>query len=73
MRAKITQFKTQLHHTKKWDLSITDYLLKTRNIVDILALVGHKISIKDHIDVVFEGLPQDYEIFIISVDSRIDS
>ena len=73
MRAKITQFKTQLHHTKKWDLSITDYLLKTRNIVDILALVGHKISIKDHIDAIFEGLPQDYEIFIISVDSRIDS
>ncbi|RVX03711.1 Retrovirus-related Pol polyprotein from transposon RE1 [Vitis vinifera] len=72
VRAKVTQFKTQLHNTKKGDLSISDYLLKIRNVVDLLALVGHKISIKDHIDAIFEGLPQDYETFIISVNSRLD-
>ncbi|RVW97157.1 Retrovirus-related Pol polyprotein from transposon TNT 1-94 [Vitis vinifera] len=72
VRAKVTQFKTQLHNTKKGDLSISDYLLKIRNVVDLLALVGHKISVKDHIDAIFEGLPQDYETFIISVNSRLD-
>ena len=72
VRAKVTQFKTQLHNTKKGDLSITDYLFKIRNIVDLLALVGHKISVKYHIDAIFEGLPQDYETFIISVNSRLD-
>ena len=70
--AKITQFKTQLHNTKKGDLSISDYLLKIRNIVDHLVLVGHNLSDKDHIDAVFERLPQEYETFIISVNSRID-
>ena len=52
--AKITQFKTQLHNTKKGDLSMSDYLLKIRNIVDHLVLVGHNLSDKDHIDAVFE-------------------
>ena len=73
VRAKVTQFKTQLHNTKKGDLSITDYLLKIRNVVDLLTLVGHKSSIKDHIDAIFEGLPQDYETFIIYVNYRLDS
>ena len=73
VRAKVTQFKTQLHNTKKGDLSITDYLLKIRNVVDLLTLVGHKSSIKDHIDAIFEGLPQDYETFTIYVNSRLDS
>ncbi|KAL6316371.1 hypothetical protein AAG906_018074 [Vitis piasezkii] len=63
----------QLHNTKKGDLSISDYLLKIRNIVDHLVLVGHNLStIGDHIDAVFERLPQEYETFIISVNSRID-
>ncbi|KAL6339591.1 hypothetical protein AAG906_034676 [Vitis piasezkii] len=72
LRAKVTQFKTQLHNTKKGDLSIIDYLLKIINVVDFFALVDHKISVKDHIDAIFEGLPQDYETFIIFINSRLD-
>ena len=72
VRAKVTQFKTQLHNTKRGDLSIIDYLLKIINVVDLFALVDHKISVKDHIDAIFEGLPQYYETFIISVNSRLD-
>ena len=62
-----------MHNTKNGDLSITDYLLKIRNVVDLLTLVGHKSSIKDHIDAIFEGLLQDYETFIIYVNYRLDS
>ena len=72
VRAKITHFKTQLHNTKKGDPSISDYFLKIKNIVDHLALVGHNLSDKDHIDAVFEGLHQEYGTFIITVSSRID-
>ena len=72
VRAKITQFKTQFHNTKKCDLSISDYLFKIRNIIDHLALVGHNLFDKDHINAVFEGLLQEYETFIISISSRID-
>ena len=52
-----------MHNTKIGDI---------RNIVDHLALVGHNLSDKDHIDVIFTGLPQEYETFIISVSSRIN-
>ena len=72
VRAKVTQFKTQLHNTKRGDLSIIDYLLKIINVVDLFALVDHKISVKDHIDAIFEGFPQYYETFIVSVNSRLD-
>lgn len=47
---------TQLHNTKKCDLPINDYLLKIQNIVDLLALVGHNLSDKDHIDEIFKKI-----------------
>ncbi|KAL6312811.1 hypothetical protein AAG906_022539 [Vitis piasezkii] len=75
LRAKVTQFKTQLHNTKKGNLSITDYLLKIINVVDLLALVGHKISVKDHIDAIFEDLihtVEEIEALLLAQESRIE-
>ena len=47
---------TQLHNTKKGDLTLNEYLLKNRSTVDPLALVSHKLIVKYHIDAIFEGL-----------------
>ena len=47
---------TQLHNTKKGDLTINEYLPKNRSTVDPLALVSHKLIVKYHIDAIFEGL-----------------
>lgn len=70
VRAKVNQYKTQLQNIKKGSLSINDYLLKVRGLVDLLALVGHNLSVKDQIDAIFCGLPPEYETFIFSVNSR---
>ena len=56
IRAKVSQFRTQLKNVKKEALMMNEFLLKIRGLVDHLALVGHKMSIADHVEVIFEGL-----------------
>lgn len=50
--------------------SINEYLLLIKKIVDTLAIVGALISTEDHIEAVFNGLPQEYDPFVTSVMSR---
>ena len=71
-RPKLDQYKTQLQNTKKGDLSINKYLLKINGCVDSLVSIGHSLSTKDHLDAIFNGLPKEYDIFIISTNSRHD-
>ena len=46
IKAKISQFKTRLHNTKKDDLSINDYLLNIESLIDQLAFVGYVVTTK---------------------------
>lgn len=69
IRAKKSQFKTQLQNTCKDSLSVNEYLLRIRHFVNMLALLGYEISTKDHIDAIFNGLPPEYDILEISVNS----
>lgn len=52
---------------------MNDFLLKIHSLVDHLALVGHELSPKDHINAIFESLSSEYDTFIIVSNSRIDS
>lgn len=61
-----------MQNTKKADLSISNYLLKIKSLVDQLFVVGCHFSVKDHIEAIFEGLPPNYDPFIVSVNSRSD-
>ena len=58
---------------KKGDMIVNEYLQKIKSIVDQLASVGHSIFVEDHIDAIFEGLPLIYDIFVVSVNSRLDA
>ena len=51
---------------------MNEYLLKIRGCIDLLGLVGHSISEKEHIDAIFEGLSTDNDTFILSIESLID-
>lgn len=53
-------------------MSATEYLLKLKKIVDSLPFVGSPISEADHIEAIFEGLPEEYIGFIVSITSRSD-
>lgn len=68
-RAKISRLKILLQNVKKNSLSINDFLSKVKNIVDRLASVGHTVSSSDHIESIFNGLPIEYDTFIITVNS----
>lgn len=70
-KAKISQFKTMLQSIKKGSLTINEYLLKVKNDVDKLASVGHVLSDVDQVEAIFNGLPEEYDTFVISVNSAL--
>lgn len=71
-RTKISQFKTILQSIYKGRFSITEYVLKVKNVVDRLASIGHIISNSDHVEAMFDGLSRNNDTFIISVNSRLE-
>lgn len=68
-RAKVKQYKTQLRNTKKGTTSISDYLLRIKKSVDALISIGESVSIIEHIDAILEGIPDEYDGFIVSVST----
>lgn len=72
MRAKVWQYKDQLQNIQKISLSVNEFLLKVRSIVDMLNLVGEIISEKDYVCAILNGLSPKYEHFIVSVNTRTD-
>ncbi|KAK6122009.1 hypothetical protein DH2020_044247 [Rehmannia glutinosa] len=50
-----------------------DYMPASEVAADYLfALVGHSLGDKDHIETIFDGLPSEYDSFIISIITRLD-
>ena len=47
--------------------------MKIRNFVDLLALVSHETTEKEDIDAFIYGLPEEYEMFVTSINLRTDS
>lgn len=69
----MSQLKIMLQNVKKDTLSINDYLSKVKNVVDRLASVGHIVSPQDHVETIFNGLPDEYDTFVISVNLRSEN
>ncbi|KAF7839522.1 Retrovirus-related Pol polyprotein from transposon TNT 1-94 [Senna tora] len=60
------QLFTHLRSTKKGSLSMSDYLLKLKKVVDALASIYQPITDQDYIETILHGLPSEYEGFITS-------
>lgn len=73
IHAKVSQFKTLLKNTKKESWSMDEYLLKIRNCVSLLGLVGQRFGTKEHVEAIFEGLSSEYETFVLTTEARTDS
>lgn len=68
-RAKVSQLKIMLQNIKKNSLNINEYLSKVRMwLIHYLDWLHYSRS--DHVEVIFNGLPEEYGSFIISVNSR---
>jgi len=42
-------------------------------VVNSLAAIGYAVSFEDHINAILDGLPKEYDNFITSITSRLDS
>ena len=71
-RPKIRQFRSELRNTKKNDKTISEYLLRIKVLIDSLLSVGDPVSVQEHIDVILDGLPEEYDSFITSITSRLE-
>ncbi|CAH9093973.1 unnamed protein product [Cuscuta europaea] len=68
--AKARQLKSELYNIAKGDRSISEYLVRIQTIADNLLSIGEPISPKDHINVILEGLHEEYESLASSISSR---
>ncbi|KAF7801722.1 Retrovirus-related Pol polyprotein from transposon TNT 1-94 [Senna tora] len=61
-----------LRSIKKSGLEMDEFLLKIKKIVDSLAAIGSPISEHEHIEIVLDALPSDYEGFVTSFSMKSD-
>ena len=55
---------------KKEGSSVANYVLKVKKVVDLLDAIGAPISTEEHVEVILDGLPEDYCHLITTVLSR---
>jgi histone deacetylase 1/2 len=73
LRAKARQLCVELRATTLENSTVQEYLLRIRLIIDNLASIGDHIPLNQHLDVILEGLPPDFNSVISVVESRFDS
>ena len=72
MRAKAKRLRVELRSTSLANRTVQEYLLRIRNLVDNLASIGDPIPMNQHLDVILEGLPQEYSPVISDVESKFE-
>ncbi|GAU36893.1 hypothetical protein TSUD_220620 [Trifolium subterraneum] len=60
-------------NTKKLARSSNEYLLRIKTIVNLLITVGDVVSEQEQVDAILEGLPEEFNLFVIMIYSRFDS
>lgn len=65
--------RAELRSTMLEDKSVEEYLVRIKALVDVLASVGDPVPDQQHIDVILEGLPQDFASVISVIESKFDS
>ncbi|PNY08092.1 histone deacetylase [Trifolium pratense] len=73
LRAKARMLRVELRSTTLENRSIREYLLRIRLIIDNLASIGDPLPLSQHIDVILEGLPAEFNSVISVVESRFES
>ncbi|KHN37157.1 hypothetical protein glysoja_046755, partial [Glycine soja] len=71
-KAQARQLRTQLRTTKKGSSSISEFLAKIKHISDSLTSIGESVSLQDQLDVILEGLPNEFESLVTLINSKIE-
>jgi histone deacetylase 1/2 len=72
-KAKIRQLRSELKTVKKGTKTITEFILRVRAVANILISIGDSVSEQDQIDSILDGLPEEYNPFVMMIYGRPDS
>lgn len=62
----------QLRSTTRKTKLVSEFMLRIEAIADSLASIGDLITPQEYIDVILEGLPQDYGFVISVIESKFE-
>lgn len=72
MKTKSHQLRSELRLLSKGTLSITEFLVRVRTIVNTLVSIGDPFLLRDQVDLVLEALPTEYDPIVAAVNVKID-
>jgi histone deacetylase 1/2 len=70
MQAQSTQLRSELKSLVKGSLTTSEYLRKIKSIVNTLISIGDPVSFRDHLDLIFDGLPEEFSPLMALVFNR---
>lgn len=65
--------RAELKNTKKGNRSVNEFISRVRALASSLAASGDRVSDRDLVDVVLDGLPKEYNSLILFAFSKHDS
>lgn len=51
---------------------MNEYLLRIKAIVDLLISIRNRVTQSELIEAIFDGLTDDYDMFIMSINTRLE-
>ncbi|KAG6735682.1 hypothetical protein POTOM_061670 [Populus tomentosa] len=72
-RARIMQLRLELQSTKKGSMTMIDYIMKVKAVVDNLATIGEPVSKQDQVMNLLGGLGSDYNVDVTVINIRDDT
>nr|KYP44909.1 hypothetical protein KK1_033590 [Cajanus cajan] len=69
-KARARQLRTSFHSTTLDGKSMREFLTQIKNIIDELTRVGSPMSLEEYVDVVLEGLPEEYAPVVSVIESK---
>lgn len=73
LKSRARQLRSELKNTKKLARSVNEYLLRIKSIVNSLIAVGDIVSEQEQVDAILEGLPEDFNSFMMMIYSRFET
>ncbi|KAK2449415.1 hypothetical protein QL285_008613 [Trifolium repens] len=73
LKARARQLRSELKNTKKASRSISEYLLRIKSLVNSLIAVGDNVTEQEQIDAILDGLPEDFNSFVMMMYSKTDT
>ncbi|CAJ2646763.1 unnamed protein product [Trifolium pratense] len=73
LKSRARQLRPELKNTKKLSRSVNEYILRIKTIVNSLIVVGDIVSEREQVDAILEGLPEEFNPFVMMVYSRFET